>query len=186
MYQGVPYLWAFYSYQWCSYKLPCSFCICINIFLGKICRSGISNWMTFAFKIDGQSWIASIKGWPINTSIDILICHNSFKPFSVIAGSLGQGRSSGGGSGNLLQYSFLGNPMDRRDWQTTVQGVPKSWTWLRYCTCMHTHTHFFVIIWYYLQSFSEYLRLLIIFVPSWIISWGIIIEIIMTGSFKTV
>ena len=142
--------------------------------------------MTFAFKIDGQSWIASIKAWPINTSTDILICHNSFKPFSVIAGSRGQGRSSGGGNGNLLQYSFLGNPTDRRDWQTTVHGVPKSWTWLRYWACMHTHTHFFVIIWYYLQSFSEYLRLLIIFVPSWIISWGIIIEIIMTGSFKIV
>ena len=61
-----------YFYQWCSYKLPCSFCIYINISLGQICRSGIPDWMTFAFKIDGQDWIASIKTLPINTSTDIL------------------------------------------------------------------------------------------------------------------
>ena len=28
----------------------------------------------------------------------------------------GLGRSPGEGNGNLLQYSCLGNPMDRRDW----------------------------------------------------------------------
>ena len=28
-----------------------------------------------------------------------------------------------GVNGNLLQYSFLGNPMDRRAWQATVHGV---------------------------------------------------------------
>ena len=30
----------------------------------------------------------------------------------------GSGRSPGGGNGNPLQYSCLGNPMDRGDWQT--------------------------------------------------------------------
>ena len=34
------------------------------------------------------------------------------------------------GSGNPLQYSFLGNPMDREAWQATVQ-LQKSWTHLR-------------------------------------------------------
>ena len=36
------------------------------------------------------------------------------------------------GEGNVspLQYSFLGNPMDRGVWQATVHGVTKSWTWL--------------------------------------------------------
>ena len=29
----------------------------------------------------------------------------------------GMGRSSGAGNGNLLQYSFQENPMDRRTWQ---------------------------------------------------------------------
>ena len=42
----------------------------------------------------------------------------------------GSGRSSGGGNSNPLQYSCLGNPMDREAWQATVHGVTKSWTWL--------------------------------------------------------
>ena len=43
----------------------------------------------------------------------------------------GSGRSPGGENGNLLQYSCLGNPMDRGAWQTIVHGVAKSlnyWT----------------------------------------------------------
>ena len=42
------------------------------------------------------------------------------------------GRSPGGGKGNALQYSCLGNPMDRGAWRATVQGVTKSRTWLSY------------------------------------------------------
>ena len=37
----------------------------------------------------------------------------------------GSGRSVGGGQGNTLQYSFLGNPMDRGSWQATVHGATK-------------------------------------------------------------
>ena len=37
----------------------------------------------------------------------------------------GLGRSPGEGSGNPLQYSCLGNPMDRGDWLSTVHGVTK-------------------------------------------------------------
>ena len=33
--------------------------------------------------------------------------------------------SSGEGNGNLLQYSYLGNPMDRGAWQATVRGIAK-------------------------------------------------------------
>ena len=40
----------------------------------------------------------------------------------------GLGRSPGGGNGNTLQYSCLGNPMDRGTWQATVHGVAKSQT----------------------------------------------------------
>ena len=39
------------------------------------------------------------------------------------------GRSPGGGHGNPLQYSYLGNPMDRGAW-TLVHGVSEEWTWL--------------------------------------------------------
>ena len=37
----------------------------------------------------------------------------------------GSGKSPGEGSGNPLQYSFLGNPMNRGVWQTTVHRVTK-------------------------------------------------------------
>ena len=40
----------------------------------------------------------------------------------------GLGRSPGVGNGNLLQYSCLGNPMDRGAWQATVHAVAESWT----------------------------------------------------------
>ena len=35
------------------------------------------------------------------------------------------GRSSGGGNGSPLQYSCLGNPMDRGAWQAIVHGVAR-------------------------------------------------------------
>ena len=37
----------------------------------------------------------------------------------------GSGRSPGGGYGNLLQYSYLENSIDRGAWETTVHGVAK-------------------------------------------------------------
>ena len=36
-------------------------------------------------------------------------------------------RSLGGGHGNPLHYSCLGNPMDRGAWWATVHRVSKSW-----------------------------------------------------------
>ena len=48
------------------------------------------------------------------------------------AGDMGSipesGRSPGEGNGNPLQCSYLGNPVDRGDWQATVHGVTKSKT----------------------------------------------------------
>ena len=40
----------------------------------------------------------------------------------------GSGRSPGEGNSNPLQYSCLGNSMDREAWWATVHGVAKSWT----------------------------------------------------------
>ena len=40
----------------------------------------------------------------------------------------GSGRSPGEGNDNPLQYSCLGNPMDRGAWWAIVHGVTKSWT----------------------------------------------------------
>ena len=41
-----------------------------------------------------------------------------------------EGISSGGGHGNPLQDSCLGNPMDREPWRAAVHG-PQSWTRLK-------------------------------------------------------
>ena len=38
----------------------------------------------------------------------------------------GSGRSPRERNGNPLQYSFLGNPMDRGAWQAIIHGVSKS------------------------------------------------------------
>ena len=46
------------------------------------------------------------------------------------------GRSSGGGHGNLLQYSCLENPMDRGAWWVSVHRVAKGQTLKR----LSTHT----------------------------------------------
>ena len=48
-------------------------------------------------------------------------------PANAGEGSLipGWGRSPGGGNRNPLQYSSLGNPMDRGAWPATVHGVTK-------------------------------------------------------------
>ena len=50
---------------------------------------------------------------------------------SVNAGDMalipGLGRSPGGGNGNPLLYSCVGNPMDKGAWQAIVHGVAKSW-----------------------------------------------------------
>ena len=43
----------------------------------------------------------------------------------------GSGKSSGGGHGNPLQYSCLGNPMDREAWWATVHRVAKNQTPLK-------------------------------------------------------
>ena len=37
----------------------------------------------------------------------------------------GSGRSPGEGNGNLLQYSCLGNPIDRGAWRATVHEAAK-------------------------------------------------------------
>ena len=48
------------------------------------------------------------------------------KEFACNAGDLGSmpgsGRSPGEGNGNPLQYSCLGNPMDKGAWRATVHG----------------------------------------------------------------
>ena len=51
-------------------------------------------------------------------------------------------RSPGEGNGNPLQFSCLGNLMDRGAWQATVHGVTKSRTWLKW---LSTHGEYNVL-----------------------------------------
>ena len=51
----------------------------------------------------------------------------------------GSGRPPGGGNGNPLQYSCLGNPMNRGAWRATVHGSQKSQTWLSDYTTANVH-----------------------------------------------
>ena len=57
----------------------------------------------------------------------------------------GSGRSPGGGHGNLLQYSYMKNPMDRRVWPATVHRVAKSRTQLKQ---LSTHTKYWSCFWF--------------------------------------
>ena len=66
----------------------------------------------------------------INT---FLTCHYrwpSGKESACNAGDVGlipgSRRFPGEGNGNPLQYSCLGNPIDREDWQAAVQGIAKN------------------------------------------------------------
>ena len=61
---------------------------------------------------------------------------------SDVGSILGSRRSLGVANRNPLQYSCLGNPMNRGAWQATVHGVATSQTWLSNWTHTHTHTRY--------------------------------------------
>ena len=55
-------------------------------------------------------------------------------------------RSPGEGNGNPLQNSYLGDPMDREAWQTTVHGVTKIQTQLSSNTVILVNSFLFKIL----------------------------------------
>ena len=61
----------------------------------------------------------------------------------------GSGRSPGEGNGNLLQYSCLGNPMDRGTWWATVHECKESNT--TDYNNIHINTHMYTYINFLLQ-----------------------------------
>ena len=65
----------------------------------------------------------------------------------------GSGRSPGEGDINPLQYSCLGNPMDRGAWWVTVQGVTKIRTQLSDWARRHKHTHHWT--WYSMKNIPK-------------------------------
>ena len=69
-----------------------------------------------------------VKNLPANTSAEELR----------VAGLIpGSGRVPGEGNGSPLQFSCLGNPMDKGAWQARVHGVTKSQTQLKGLAHIH-------------------------------------------------
>ena len=69
---------------------------------------------------------SAISGFPGSSTGKEPACNTGD---TVDVGSIpGLGRSPGEGNDNPLQYSCLGNLMDRGAWQAAFHGVEKSWT----------------------------------------------------------
>ena len=83
----------------------------------------------FGKPFDGQilyfSYNLAIDSWTLHACS---VAKNSPTNTGDVGLIPGLGRSPEKGNGNLLQYSCLGNPMDRGAWQATVHGVTKSQT----------------------------------------------------------
>ena len=89
-------------------------------------------------RVDGQEWEncevgKSIEYWNEEGLQKMVVLVVKTLPANArdtrdMGSNPGWGRSPGGGNGNPLQYSCLGNSMDKGTWQATVQGVAKSWT----------------------------------------------------------
>ena len=74
--------------------------------------------------MDGGAWWAAVHGMALVVK-NLPASAGDARDMGSVPGS---GRSPGGGHGIPLQYSCLGNPMDRGDWRATVHGVSKSQT----------------------------------------------------------
>ena len=94
------------------------------------------------------------------------------------------GWSPGEGNGNLLQYSCPENPMDRGACRSTVQGIPKSYTWLSNSTTATVGIQWYIIIlifnllmkWHWTSFIclfvsSTYILLKIAQIFCWFVDW---------------
>ena len=87
--------------------------------------------------LQGFLWVKDFAKLPIHWEVHMapVVKHPAAKTGD--AGLIPEsGRSPGEGNGNPLQYSCLGNPMDRGAWWAIVHGVTKSWTQLSNWACM--------------------------------------------------
>ena len=91
--------------------------------VGWFCFPDVLSWKGI------WGWVQVQEGFPDGSGGKKSACN---------AGDLGSvsglGRFPGEGNGKALQYSCLGNPMDRGAWWATVHGVAKCWTWVTHFT----------------------------------------------------
>ena len=139
----IPQYCHLFNCRWTLQKMPLkallymSFSTYVQEFLLGVltlilCRSTLilgTGWHTFWLVNVPDSLVVSLLppniGFPVGSVI---------KNLSANAGDMGSilvsGRSPEGRQNNPLQYSCLGNPMDRGMWQNIVHGVTKSQKWL--------------------------------------------------------
>ena len=95
-------------------------------------------WVQFSFNCRFIYLYAHVAGFPSGTVVKNPTAKaGNTRDMGLI---LGSGRSLGVGNSNPLQYSCLGNSMDRRAWRDTVHGVAK-----RDTNEHPTHAHLAVI-----------------------------------------
>ena len=117
---------------------------------------GFSNFQCHLFAADSPTvlpGLANKAGWSGQVYVDALfkfrlLGYSVVKNQPASAGDAEDvglipesGRSPGGGNGNPLQYSWLGNPMDRGALWATAHGVTKESD-----TTEHTNTHIYTHI----------------------------------------
>ena len=73
-----------------------------------------------------------------------------------LSGTPEWGRFPGEGNGSPLQYSCLGNPVDREVWWATFRGVTKVW---RDWVTKHSHTLLSICILFYIYALSSYFKM---------------------------
>ena len=77
----------------------------------------------FYHHLQERELMLTVKGFPGGSDSKESAC-NAGDPGSIP----GSGRSPGEGNSNPLQYSCLGNFMDRGAWRATIHGITKIWT----------------------------------------------------------
>ena len=153
----------------------------------------------FAFPLtmkESSYGLASLSAFGVVTVLDLNHSkrHVGFPGVSVVkdppasAGDKGLipklGWSPGEGNGNLLQYSCPENPMDRGACRSTVQGIPKSYTWLSNSTTATVGIQWYIIIlifnllmkWHWTSFIclfvsSTYILLKIAQIFCWFVDW---------------
>ena len=96
-----------------------------NVFVNGGC--GMDIWLGEGSRLGRSVWIHLTRSWKASL-IAQLVKNLSARPETACnardAGPMPRsGGSPGEGNGNLLQYSCLGNLMDRGAWQATAHGV---------------------------------------------------------------
>ena len=86
------------------------------------------NWLRFA--LYNTALCTLLHYWPSQVALMVKNPPANAGDIRNVGSIVGSGTFAGGQHGNLLQYSCLENPMDRRAWWATIHGVTKRWTQL--------------------------------------------------------